>query len=190
TSVNHMGYTVLGIAAAGALVSGHSAERALALTGATVEMVAHGLITGALFLMSGSLWARAGSYEIGDFGGLARRTPALTGAAVVAAFASLGLPGLAGFVAEFQIFAGTFAVYPGLAAIALLGIVITAALFLQLVQRIFLGALPDRWTSWSELRPVEIGSLAALLLLVVLIGVAPAWLLRVIDTAVTPLVAR
>jgi NADH-quinone oxidoreductase subunit M len=190
TSVNHMGYTMLGIAVAGAFVSGRPAERALALTGATVEMVAHGLITGALFLMSGSIWARGKSYEIGDFGGLARRTPALTGAAMVAAFASLGLPGLAGFVAEFQIFAGTFAVYPWLAAIGLLGIVITAALFLQMVQRIFLGALPERWEAWPELRPVEIGALASLLWLVVLIGVAPAWLLNVIDTGVTPLVGR
>ncbi|MEO7476461.1 MAG: proton-conducting transporter membrane subunit, partial [Gemmatimonadales bacterium] len=135
-------------------------------------------------------WARGESYEIGDFGGLARRAPALTGAAMVAAFASLGLPGLAGFVAEFQIFAGTFAVYPWLAAIGLLGIVITAALFLQMVQRIFLGALPERWAAWPELRPIESGALASLLLLVVLIGVAPAWLLNVIDTGVTPLVGR
>jgi NADH-quinone oxidoreductase subunit M len=189
TSVNHMGYTMLGIAAAGA-GSGRAAERALALTGATVEMVAHGLITGALFLMSGSIWARAGTYEIGEFGGLARRTPALTVPAIVAAFASLGIPGLAGFVAEFQIFAGTFGVYPGLAAIGLLGIVITAALFLQMIQRIFLGDLPPRWKGWPELRPTEIGALASLLALVVLIGVAPAWLLRVIETAVAPLVGR
>ena len=188
TSVNHMGYALLGIAAAGALTSGRAAERALALTGATVEMVAHGLITGALFLMSGSIWTRAASYEIVEFGGLARRTPALTGAAILAAFASLGLPGLAGFVAEFQIFAGTFAVYPVLAAVGLLGIVITAALFLQMVQRIFLGALPDRWQAWPELRPAEIAALASLLVLVVVIGVAPAWLLRVIGTAVGPLV--
>lgn len=190
TSVNHMGYTILGIATAGALLSGRAAERALALTGATVEMVAHGLITGALFLMSGSIWARAGTYEIGDFGGLARKTPALTGSMVLAAFASLGLPGLAGFVAEFQIFAGTFAMYPALAAIGLLGIVITAALFLDLVQRIFFGALPKRWSDWPELRPVEIAALASLLALVVLIGVAPGWLLRVINAGISPLVSR
>ena len=190
TSVNHMGYAMLGIAAAAALVSGQADARALALTGATVEMVAHGLITGALFLVSGSVWQRAGTYEIGELGGLAGRAPALTGVTAIAAFASLGLPGLAGFVAEFQIFVGTFAVYPWLAAVGLLGIVVTAALFLQLLQRVFLGELPDRWAGWRDLSRVELASLAALLLFVVAIGVAPAPLLAVIDAGVRPLVER
>lgn len=183
TSVNHMGYTVLGVAAAGSLLSGREAARALALTGATVEMVAHGLITGALFLISGSVWARGKTYEIGQFGGLAGRAPALTLATVVAAFASLGLPGLAGFVAEFQIFVGTFSVYPWLAGIGLLGILITAALFLHMLQKMFLGTLPEQWRTWLDLRPVEIVALGGLLVFVVLIGVVPAWLLDVIDSA-------
>jgi NADH-quinone oxidoreductase subunit M len=190
TSVNHMGYTVLGIAAAGALLSGNQAARALALTGATVEMVAHGLITGALFLITGSVWARAETYEISEFGGLAARAPLLTFTTALAAFASLGLPGLAGFVAEFQVFVGTFSVYPWLAGIGLLGILITAALFLHLLQRIFLGELPARWSNWRELRPVEVAALAGLLLFVVWIGVAPAWLLTVIDSAAGVVVGR
>ena len=188
TSVNHMGYTVLGIAAAGALLDGNEAARALALTGATVEMVAHGLITGALFLISGSVWARAETYEIGEFGGLARKAPALTFTTALAAFASLGLPGLAGFVAEFQIFAGTFAVYPWLAAIGLLGILITAALFLQMLQRMFMGELAMRWKDWPELHRVELLALGGLLIFVAWIGVAPAWLLDVIDSAVRGMV--
>ncbi len=73
-------------------------------------MVAHGLITGALFLIAGAFWQRAEDYDLGAYGGLARVAPALTAATVLAAFASLGLPALAGFVAEFQIFAGTFVV--------------------------------------------------------------------------------
>lgn len=183
TSVNHMGYTVLGIAAAGALLSGREGARALALTGATVEMVAHGLITGALFLITGSVWARGQTYEIGEFGGLAGRAPALTLATSLAAFASLGLPGLAGFVAEFQIFVGTFGVYPWLAAVGLLGILITAALFLHMLQKMFLGDLPERWRAWPELRPIELLALAGLLAFVVLVGVFPAWLLDVIHSA-------
>lgn len=190
TSVNHMGYVALGIAAAGALLAGQANARALALTGATVEMVAHGLITGALFLITGSVWQRAETYELADFGGLARRAPVLTGLTVVAAFASLGLPGLAGFVAEFQIFVGTYAVYPWLAAVALLGIIITAALFLQILQRVFLGDLPARWDAWRDLAPTEIAALGTLLALVVVIGVAPAWLLRVIDAGTRALVGR
>ena len=184
TSVNHMGYTILGIAAAAAAI-GTGDERAytLALTGATVEMVAHGLITGALFLISGSFWQRGASYEIADYGGLAARAPLLAGAAVVAAFASLGLPGLAGFVAEFQIFVGAFAVYPVLAGIGLLGVLVTAALFLQLLQRLFLGALPARWSDWRDLDRVEAGVLACLLALVIAIGVYPRWLLSPIEAA-------
>ena len=190
TSVNHMGYVILGIAAAGALVSGEEAARRLALTGATVEMVAHGLITGALFLLAGSVWERAETYELPVFGGLAARAPALTAATSLGAFASLGLPGLAGFVAEFQIFAGTFAVFPVAAAIGLLGIVISAALFLRMLQQVFLGALPERWASWPDLSWREVLPIAPLLLLTVAIGVAPSWLLSVIDDAARTFVNR
>ena len=189
TSVNHMGYTMLGIVAAASVWAGDVAARSLALTGATVEMVAHGLITGALFLVSGSVWARAESYDLSDFGGLAEKAPALTLLTSVAAFASLGLPGLAGFVAEFQVFVGSFGVYPWLAGIGLLGILITAALFLHLLQKLFLGELPERWRDWPRLAPVETAVLGVLMALVVWIGVYPRWLLDVIESAATALVA-
>lgn len=180
TSVNHMGYVVLGIAAAGAATSGGETPRALAITGATTQMVAHGLVTGTLFLIAGSFWQRAGTYDLDAYGGLAGQAPALTGATTVAAFASLGLPGLAQFVAEFQIFVGTFSVYPVLAGIALVGVLITAALFLQMLQRLFLGELPARWSEFADLTPAEIASLGVLLVLVVVIGVFPRWLLDVV----------
>lgn len=190
TSVNHMGYVILGLAAAGAGVTGEANAQAIALTGATVEMVAHGLITGALFLISGSMLARGHTYEMDEYGGLAARARLLTGVTVVAAFASLGIPGLAGFVAEFQVFAGTLAIYPALAAVGLLGIVITAALFLRMLQKLFLGSLPVRWSQFPDLSQVEIVTLGALLFFVVLIGVYPAWLLDVIDSFAGPFVGR
>ena len=188
TSVNHMGYVILGLAAAGAGVAGKEAAQSTALTGAVVEMVAHGLITGALFLVSGSLLLRGGTYEMGEYGGLAARAPALTAVTAVAAFASLGLPGLAGFVAEFQIFAGALSVYPWLAAVGLLGVVITAALFLRMLQLVLLGALPDRWARWTDLGRAELLGLGALIALVVLIGVWPAWLLDAVDSFARPFV--
>jgi NADH-quinone oxidoreductase subunit M len=190
TSVNHMGYVMLGLAAAGASIAGEENAQAIALTGATVEMVAHGLITGALFLISGSLLARTNTYEMDEYGGLAGRARALTGLTVVAAFASLGLPALAGFVAEFQIFTGALAVYPWLAGIGLLGIVVTAALFLRMLQKLFLGPLPVRWDAFPELSRAEIAALGALLAFVIIIGVIPAWLLNVIDSYAGPLVGR
>jgi NADH-quinone oxidoreductase subunit M len=190
TSVNHMGYVMLGLAAAGAAAAGRQDAQAVALTGATVEMIAHGLITGALFLISGSLLARGHTYEMDEFGGLAARAPVLTGTTVVAAFASLGLPSLAGFVAEFQVFTGTLSIFPWLAGVGLVGIVITAALFLRMLQKLFLGPLPKRWTLFRDLDRVETASLAGLLALVVTIGVAPAWLLEVIDGAAGSLLGR
>jgi len=181
TSVNHMGYVMLGLAAAGAPIAGQEAAKAIALTGATVEMVAHGLITGALFLISGSILARGGTYEIHEYGGLLTRARSLTGITALMAFASLGLPGLAGFVAEFQVFAGALSVYPWLAGVGLVGVVITAALFLRMIQQLFLGPLPERWAGWPDLGRDELGALAVLVALVVIIGVAPAWVLDVID---------
>jgi NADH-quinone oxidoreductase subunit M len=180
TSVNHMGYTVLGIAVAGSALGSETA-RELALTGAVVEMIAHGLITGALFLVAGAIWQRAWHYDLPSFGGLAGPAPRLTGAATLAAFASLGLPGLAGFVGELHIFLGAFGVYPWLAAIGLLGILITAALFLAMLRQAFFGPLPAAHAGFADLDAAEATILAAMLALVVLIGVWPAWLLSLID---------
>jgi len=188
TSVNHMGYTVLGIAAAGAAVPGTAVARRVALTGATVEMIAHGLITGALFLIAGSFWQRTREYDLDRYGGLAAVAPALTFATALAAFASLGLPGLAGFVAEIQIFLGTFGVFPWLAALALLGVLVTAALFLLMLRDLFFGSLPDRWANFPDLEPSERLVLVTLLALVVLIGVWPRFLLSAVEGTATILV--
>lgn len=190
TSINHMGYVILGVAVAGATVDGQAAAQAIALTGATVEMVAHGLITGALFLISGSILARGSTYEIDAYGGLLHRAPRLAGLTAVAAFASLGLPGLAGFVAEIQIFAGTLAVYPWLAGVGLFGIVLTAALFLRMLGGVFLGPLAERWQAFGDLSRTEALALGGLLGLVVVIGVYPGWLLGVIDSFAGPFVGR
>jgi len=152
-------------------------------------MIAHGLITGALFLIAGGFWQRGQTYELSDYGGLARTAPLLATATILAAFASFGLPGLAGFVAEFQIFAGTFGVFPWLAAIGILGILITAALFLVMLQRLFFGERPERWTGFADLSRTEAAALAALLVFVVVIGIYPSWLLGVIDHASNAILA-
>ncbi len=189
TSVNHMGYAVLGVAAAGTLLGADAAvARQLALTGAVVELVAHGLITGALFLMCGALWQRTETYALDEYGGLAQVAPKLTVLMTLAAFASLGLPGLAGFVAEFQVFVGSYAVHPWLTAVALLGVVITAALFLNTIQRLFFGPMPSRFAGFADLMGVELWTLGGLLAVVVAIGVYPRWLLALIDSAATVLV--
>lgn len=188
TSINHMGYTVLGIAVAGALIQDTEYARELALVGATVEMVAHGLITGALFLICGSFWQRTEEYDLDSYGGLLRQAPLLTAFAVLASFASLGLPGLAGFVAEFHIFAGTFDVYPWLAVIGVVGILVTAALFLQMLQKLFFGTMSQRWVQFEDLHATEWGVLAVLSAGFIIIGVAPQFLLTLVEASAMVLV--
>lgn len=183
TSITHMGYTVLGIAVAASIAPVHAQARRLALTGATLEMVAHGLITGALFLIAGSLWQRGESFAMDGYGGLASRAPRLAAAAVAASFASLGMPGFAGFVAEFQIFSAALATEPWLAGLALLGVLLMAAVFLQLLQAVFFGEPSDRSRAMGDVGAVESSTLAVLLGLTVVIGVAPAFILELIDAA-------
>ncbi|HWH35058.1 MAG TPA: NADH-quinone oxidoreductase subunit M [Acidimicrobiales bacterium] len=188
TSVNHMGYVVLGIAVAGAVLGGEEDGRALALTGATVQMVAHGLTTGALFLVAGSFWRRTGDYDLDAYGGLSGPAPRLAAVTTLAAFSSLGLPGLAQFVGEFQVFAGTFAVYPVLAGIALVGLLVTAALFLQMLQKLFFGPPGERHLDFPDLSGSEGAVLAVLGALIVAIGVYPRWLLDLVAATSAALV--
>ncbi|WP_445263228.1 complex I subunit 4 family protein [Pseudokineococcus sp. 5B2Z-1] len=188
TSVNHMGYVVVAVGAAG--VVGGSAEqaRALAVTGAVTQMVSHGLITGALFLLAGMLHRRAGTYEMSRFGGLAGRAPRYSAMFAVAAFASLGLPGLSGFVAEVQVFAGSIAAVPW-TAVALVGILLTAALFLRAVQRLLTGEPGELTASVGDVRASELLAVAPLLVLATLIGVLPRPLLEVVEPAAQMVVA-
>lgn len=183
TSVNHMGYILLALGAAGLLAHSAADARALAVTGAVTQMVSHGLVTGALFLLSGALYERGGTYDLDAFGGLAGPAPRLAGLTAVAAFASLGLPGLSGFIAEFQIFAGSLGPAPVPTAVAFLGILVTAALFLRALQAVFLGPLPPRLATTSELSAPEMWSVVPLLAASLAIGIFPRFLLEVITPA-------
>ncbi|QFG25347.1 NuoM family protein [Actinomadura sp. WMMB 499] len=196
TSVNHMGYVVLALGAAG-YAGGTDAGARLAVTGAVTQMVSHGLITGALFLLCGVLHARAGSYDLRRFGGVARAAPVFAGTLAAAAFASLGLPGLSGFIAEFQIFAGTIgtgaAATAVTGALAVLGIVVTAGLFLRVLHRLLLGGPGELTGRVGDLRRPEAVAIVPLLASSLLIGVLPGPLLDTIgpfSAAVTGWVAR
>lgn len=189
TSVNHMGYIVLALGAAG-LAGGGTRARDIAVSGAVTQMVSHGLITGALFLLTGVLWDRARAYDLNRFGGIAASAPVFTTLTAVAVFASLGLPGLSGFIAEFQIFTGVIGAGAVLAgALSILGILITAALLLRALHRAFLGAPGELTGRMLEARPPEIAAVAPLLLLSLAIGIAPRWLLDLIEPAAAALVS-
>lgn len=190
TSIAHMGLVVLGIAAAGGVLAGDVDARRIALDGAVVGMVSHGLITAALFLISGSVYARAHMYEMPGFGGLLSRAPRLALLTIVAAFGSLGLPGLAQFVADISVFVGAFAIYPVLVIVSVVGLVVLAALFLRMLRMMFLGPLADRWRDFTDLDRVESAVLVSLLVPAVVIGVIPAWLINVIDATAGAVVGR
>ncbi len=177
TSVNHMGYVVVAVAVAAAATG--TQTRALALDGAVLQMVSHGLVTGALFLIVGMLQERAHTREMGDFSGLLAAVPILGWTFVLAAFASLGLPGVGHFPAEFQIFLSTFEVYP-VAIVVALGIAITAGLYLRAIRLAFMGEAPKEGYKFSDLGARELLSLVPLLALTVLLGIAPALVLGVV----------
>lgn len=184
TSVNHMGYVVMGVAIAA--LATEPRIRTIALDGATLQMVSHGLVTGALFFLVGMLQDRAHVRGIGDFGGLLGRVPWLGWAFILSAFASLGLPGLAHFPAEFQIFLATLNGMPwGL--IAILAIVVTAALYLRAITAVFLGETSDRWAEMPDLDRREKLVILPLLVLIIVVGVAPGWLIDMIHTTMTGL---
>jgi len=177
TSVNHMGYVIVGVAIAALTLDPEI--RAIALDGSVLQMISHGLVTGALFFLVGMLQDRAHTREMDQFGGLLKTTPLLAWFFIVAAFASLGLPGLAHFPAEFQIFLATLREAPW-ATVVILGIVITAGLYLKAIAQVFLGEENEKWQHMPDLDRRELFTLSPLFLLIVVLGVAPSWVLDVI----------
>jgi NADH-quinone oxidoreductase subunit M len=178
TSVNHMGYLILGVAAAAVLTG---ADKTRALDGAVLQMVSHGIVTGALFLLVGALQDRTQTREMDQINGFLKINPVLSGFFILAAFASLGLPGLAHFPAEFQIFLGAFAEFPVAVGITLLGLVITTALYLRAIQKVFMGTKPEGVTSFSDLSRREMWAIAPLIVIIIIIGVYPESILYLIN---------
>lgn len=169
TSVSHLGFVLLGI----------YAGNPLALQGAIVVLLAHGLSTGGLFIVVGALDERFHTRRVDELGGLWAVTPRLGGVALFLALASLGLPGLANFVGEFLVLTGTFAVSPTLAAIAALGFVLSSIYSLWLIYRVFQG--PARTGHAAlDLGPREMAMFSLIIAAIVWLGVYPQ---PVLDTA-------
>ncbi|NCO35202.1 MAG: oxidoreductase [Armatimonadetes bacterium CG2_30_59_28] len=196
SSVGHMGFVMIGIAAAAAPlvdVPGVSRELLLnakvtALNGATLQMVNHGLITGALFLLVGVLYERAHHRNIDGFGGLMVKVPVYAAILIYVSLASLGLPGLCGFVGEFLALLGTFAIFKLAAGLSVIGIVVTAAYFLWMLQRVLLGPLNERYKDLMEINALEKWAVAPLLILIFILGVYPAPVLDPVNAAMDHLV--
>jgi NADH-quinone oxidoreductase subunit M len=181
SSINHMGYVLLGVAVWA--LSSEPTVRQLALNGAILQMISHGLLTGGMFFMVGILQHQAGTRDLGRFGGLLGRLPVYSGLLGLLAFGSLGLPGLSGFVAEFQVFGAALALNFWVAAIALLGVLITTALYLRVLGALLMGKPPSEMPEVSEPEAREIAVVATLAALSVLIGILPGTILPAIEGA-------
>ena len=180
SSVSHMGFVLLGLASL-------TPE---GLNGAMFQMVSHGLVTGGMFLLVGVLYDRTHTRELSAFGGLGARMPVYAGVLIFFSLASLGLPGLSGFVGEFLALVGAFGAWRWQTVVSLLGIVAAAVYMLQVIQRVLLGPLNDKWRALPDMTLREGLSLAPLLLVVLALGVAPLALLTVQDGALQRLIAH
>jgi NADH-quinone oxidoreductase subunit M len=181
SSVNHLGYCVLAVAAVAATCADRAAA-ASALSGVVLQVFNHGVIAAVLFFGIGILEARSGGLRgLNDFGGLRANMPVFAGLMGLALFASLGLPGLSGFVGEFLIFNGVFGLVPWSAAISLLGLLFTAIFFLRAIRKVFHGPLPHDLAAWPDLSASDRWLLAPAIAMIVIPGLWPQVLLQFIN---------
>jgi NADH-quinone oxidoreductase subunit M len=180
SSVAQMGFITLGI------FSGSQ----IGVTGAVVLMVVHGVTTLGLFVLIGALERRRGSARLDDVRGLQGVVPVLSGFVTVVALATIGVPGLGGFVGEFLILLGAFGVHPAYAAVATLGTVGAAVYWLWAYQRAFHGPLSENATGIVDASPTERALLWPVVALVVAMGVVPAPLLSRVAPSVQQIVAH
>jgi NADH-quinone oxidoreductase subunit M len=185
SSVSHMGIVLLGVAAAAS--SGSAAFREAALTGATVQMFSHGIISGLLFFCVGVIYDHAHTREIAVFGGVAKRMPMLATLFTFAALASLGLPGLAGFVAEYMVFTSSYQNLSIITIISVFTMILTAAYLLWMIKRVFYGPFNPKWSWLPDATAREMIPLYALAGVIVFVGVYPLPLIQTITPSLTQL---
>jgi NADH-quinone oxidoreductase subunit M len=186
SSVSHMGLVMLGIGSIGV----SDGELTMAgLNGAAMQLFTHGTITGLLFLTVGLVYDKTHTRHIPDLGGLAGRMPVVAAAILIAGLASLGLPGLSGFVSELLVFLGAFQAYAWPTVLAVLSIVLAAGYVLWMMERAFFGARRERFAQVTDASFVEATPLALLVIAIVGIGVYPALLTDVFQSGLEPIVA-
>lgn len=174
SSVSHMGYVLMGLATL----------NNIGVNGAVLQMFAHGVMTALMFTNVGAVYDQAHVRDMTVFGGIAKKMPRHSAFFAIAGLSSLGLPGLAGFVAEFHIFVGTFrAGYYWAGALGILAAAITATYILRMLARAYFGPFNERWESLKEMRPAELAAGALLVASIIAMGVWPApFIDRITDT--------
>ena len=194
SSINHLGYCLLGIFAVVKFTGGDVAlasEKYAAMNGVLLQMFNHGLTAATLFWFVAMLEKRSGGLRgLNDFGGLRKVAPIFTGLMGIALFSSLGLPGLNGFVGEFLIFKGSFPLVTWATALSVIGLLVTAIFVLGILQRVFSGPLNGKWTVFPDLTTGERLALAPAIALMLALGLCPQLVLSVIDNTVIQMVQQ
>jgi NADH-quinone oxidoreductase subunit M len=186
SSVNHMGFVVLGIAAA-AFATGTD-HAVIALNGAVLQMFNHGLSAAGMFFLVGVIYERTHTRDLREYGGLFPLVPIYGGILMFTSMASLGLPGLNGFVSEFLVVRGSWPIFTLFTALSMIGLFFTGAYILKGLKQVLHGPLNERWVGHlSEINTREVLVIAPLLILMLWIGIWPAWILDVINRAMVML---
>ncbi len=193
SSVNHLGYCLLGIFAIAVPAAGAGllASQAAALNGVILQMFNHGVTAAALFWFIAMLQERSGGERgIDDFGGLRKPAPVFAGLMGIALFSSLGLPGLNGFVGEFLIFRGVFPLTWVSAAVSILGLLVTAAVILTVIQKVFTGPVPEQWADFPDMHGGERLAMAPVIGLMILLGLLPQLVVDSVNPTVVNLLTH
>ncbi len=184
-----MGFVILGIAAA-ALASG-TTDAHIAMNGVVLQMFNHGLSAAGMFFLVGVIYERTHTRNLDEFGGLFPLVPIYGSILIFTSMASLGLPGLNGFVSEFLVVRGSYPVLTIYTAISMLGLLFTGAYILKGIKSVLHGPLNEHWAhgehTLTEMNAREIFVMIPLMALMLAIGIWPAWILDVINKAVVAL---
>ena len=184
SSVNHMGFVVLGIAAA-AKAAG-TQDAVIALNGAVLQMFNHGLSAAGMFFLVGVIYERTHTRNLNELGGLFPLVPVYGGILVFVSMASLGLPGLNGFVSEFLVVRGAWPIFTLYTVLAMIGLFFTGAYILKGIKKVLHGPMNEQMAGHvTEINLREIIVIAPLMVLILWIGIWPGWILNVIDKAMS-----
>ncbi len=170
SSVSHMGVVMLGIASL----------NPVGVNGAVMQMFSHGIMTGLFFAVVGLVYEKSHTRDILKMGGFAKRMPGVAVAMTIGGLASFGLPATSGFIAEFMVFWGMWHTFPVLAALSVIGIVLTAVYVLRILQKIFLGPFTEQYHDLADAQKTEWVAITALAALLILVGVMPSPLVNLI----------
>jgi len=183
SSVSHMGYVLLGVFALGQI----------SMTGAALQMVSHGLLTGLAFAVAGLTIHNIHERNLANLGGLARQVPFIAIAFSIAGLGSLGLPATSGFAAEFLVFTGSFAStqvagIPVYTLLAVAGVVFAAGYILWMIQRAFYGPVQDKFNGVADADGMDKTYMIAFVILIMVVGIYPAVVTNMIQQGITPIV--